>query len=240
MSDPQPEIQSPPADTPTDPVDSAVVALARSVERTGRRVEALDTLVAQLAADLTTLARALAARTRPGDAPPDAGEGPPAVRSWLLVDDPDQALADLADLAAWMDEVFLRYRDAQVPPCWLWHPEVIEELWWLYQAHADAYHPETGTWARVGDWHDRQRPGVVRRLRAVAGCELALHLTDPTNPAWLSGTASHVGPPPPAPCTDAVAAVAAAWVGHRGQPEPEPAQLTESHRYGRTSIGGRR
>ena len=113
----------------------------------------------------------------------------------LLVDDPDQALADLADLAVWMDAVFLRYRDAQVPPCWLWHPEVIEELWRLYQAHGDAYHPETGTWARVGDWHDRQRPGVVRRLRAVAGCELALHLTDPTNPAWLPGTASHVGQP---------------------------------------------
>ncbi len=27
--------------------------------------------------------------------------------------------------------------------CWLWHPEVIEELWWLRVAHADAYDPET-------------------------------------------------------------------------------------------------
>ena len=82
-----------------------------------------------------------------------------------------------------MDAVYLRYRDADCPSCWLWHPEVVEELWWLRQAHADAYHPETGSWLRVGDWHDRQRPGVVRRLvRAVGSCELALHLTDPTAP----------------------------------------------------------
>ena len=234
---------TPPTSGPTPGAgqqDPTVAALARLVERTGRRVTALDTAVAQLAADVATLARAWDTRTPPSAAAHDGEDGPPAVRSWLLVDDADQALADLAELAAWMDAVFLRYRDAQVPPCWLWHPEVIEELWWLAQAHGDAYHPETGTWARVGDWHDRQRPGVVRRLRAVAGCELALHLTDPTNPAWLSGTASHVGPPAPAPCTDAVAAVAAAWAGHRGQPEPEPAQLAESHRYDRESLGARR
>ena len=176
-----------------------VIALARAVDRAVRRVEALDTVVAQLAADVTVLARALDTRTHPQGGAPGAGDGP-GVRSWLLADDPDQAVADLADLAVWMDAVYLRYRDATVPSCWLWHPEVVEELWWLRCAHADAYHPETGSWLRVGDWHERQRPGVVRRIiRAVGSCELALHVTDPTHPGRLTGTSSHITPPAPAP-----------------------------------------
>ncbi len=219
--------------------DEAVLALARQVERADRRTEALDRHVAQLAADIGTLARALDTRTQPGSGT-EPGEGPAPVRSWLLADDPDQALTDLADLAGWMDAVYLRYRDGHVPPCWLWHPDVLEELWWLRRAHADAYAPETGSWLRVGDWHDRQRPGVVRRLRAIAGCELALHLTDPTSPGWLTGSGSQVRPPDPAPVADAVAAVAQAWATLRTQPEPVSAQLAESDRISRSASRSRR
>ena len=236
MSDAQPEIPPSPGSPPSAVEPSAVIALARAVERAVRRVEALDTAVAQLAADVTTLARALDTRTPPRDGAPAAGDDAPAVRSWLLADDPEQAVADLVDLAGWMDAVYLRYRDAAVPSCWLWHPEVVEELWWLRQAHADAYHPENGSWLRVGDWHDRQRPGVVRRVtRAVGGCELALHLTDPTHPGRLTGASDHVTPPSPAPLTSAVAQVAAAWVVDRATPEPDVAQLAETDR-----LNGRR
>ena len=233
MSDRQPD--SPAAGPPSDAEDPVVIALARAVDRAVRRVEALDTVVAQLAGDVTVLAAALDTRTHPQGGAPGAADGP-GVRSWLLADDPEQAVADLADLAVWMDAVYLRYRDATVPSCWLWHPEVVEELWWLRCAHADAYHPETGSWLRVGDWHERQRPGVVRRIiRAVGSCELALHVTDPTHPGRLTGTSSHITPPAPAPLTSAVAQVAAAWVVDRATPEPDAAQLAEGDR-----LNGRR
>ena len=234
MNDPQ--LPSPAAGSPTDGEDSLVVALARAVDRAVRRVERLDTAVAQLAADVTVLARALDARVHPSGGASSTDTGERGMRSWLLADDHDQAVADLADLAVWMDAVYLRYRDATVPSCWLWHPEVVEELWWLRQAHADAYHPETGSWLRVGDWHDRQRPGVVRRIiRAVGSCELALHLTDPTHPGRLTGASDHVTPPAPAPLTSAVARVAAAWTAARATPEPDVAQLAEADR-----LSGRR
>lgn len=233
MSDAQSDTSA--AGPPADADDPLVVALARAVERAVRRVEVLDTVIANLAADVTVLARALDARTRPTAGAPGEGDGP-GVRSWLLADDPEQAVADLADLAVWMDAVYLRFRDAAVPSCWLWHPEVVEELWWLRQAHADAYHPETGSWLRVGDWHDRQRPGVGRRItRAVGSCELALHLTDPTHPGRLTGASNHVTPPAPAPLTSAVAQVAVAWAMDRTTPEPDVAQLAEADK-----LSGRR
>src|SRR4051812_15196299 len=226
-----------PAGSPsTDPEDTLVVALARAVDRAVRRVEGLDTAVAQLAVDVTVLARALDARVHPSSGESGADAAERGMRCWLLADDHDQAVADLADLAVWMDAVYLRYRDASVPSCWLWHPEVVEELWWLRQAHADAFHPETGSWLRVGDWHDRQRPGVVRRIvRAVGSCELALHLTDPTHPGRLTGASDHVAAPAPAPLTSAVAQIAAAWTAARAVPEPDAAQLGESDR-----LSGRR
>jgi hypothetical protein len=230
MNDPQP------GGLPTDAEDTVVIALARAVDRAVRRVERLDTAVAQLAADVTVLARALDTRTHPPGGASGADDPERGIRSWLLADDQDQAVADLADLAVWMDAVYLRYRDATVPSCWLWHPEVIEELWWLRRAHADAYHPETRSWLRVGDWHDRQRPGVVRRIiRAVGSCELALHLTDPTHPGRLTGASDHVTPPSPAPLTSALAQVAAAWASGRATLEPEAAQLAEADR-----LNGRR
>lgn len=220
------------------PADPAVLALAGLVERTGRRVEALDTLMAQLAADVAALARAMDARTRPSSGAPGTGDDGAGVRSWLLADDHDQAVTDLADLAVWMDRVYLRYRDAAVPSCWLWHPEVIEELWWLRCAHADAYHPDTGSWLRAGDWHDRQRPGVVRRItRAVGSCELALHLTE-SNPGRLTGASSYVTAPAPAPLTTAVAQVAAVWVTDGSTPEPDAEQLAESERLSGRPSGG--
>jgi hypothetical protein len=152
--------------TEPDP-QAQTAALARSVERTGRRVAELDAHVRQIAADLATLAARLA---------PAEGAEPPVIRVWLLAEDPDQAAGDLDDLITWLGRVYLRYSDAALPSCWLWHADVVEELWWLRNAHAEAVDPERGSWQRVADWHDRQRPGVARRIhKAVGMCELLLH-----------------------------------------------------------------
>lgn len=210
---------------PANPVDPRVRALARSVDRLGRRLDGQDTLITQLAADLATLARFVQAR---GDAPSeDEADEAAVVRSWLLADDVEQAATDLADLCTWIGRVYLRYPRTDLPSCWLWHPHAVEELWWLRRAHAEAYHPQNGSWLRVGDWHDRQLPGVTRRLTdAVGSCELALHLPG----------ARAAGTPRAVPFADAAPFVAQTWTGSSGRepgPEPTPHQLAEADRLQR-------
>lgn len=200
----------------TQPDDPQLLALGRDVERNARRLGNVETLVRQLCADVAGLARRLGAA--------EAEEESRAVRAWLLVADVEEAAADLADLVEWLDRVYLHYPGSELRSCWIWHADVVEELWWLRCAHADAYHPENGTWQRVGDWHDRQRPGVVRRvIKAIGSCELALHA-----PGARRHQAQSV-----APLADAAAAIAAWSVGGRTgmPPAPTPAQLAEAEQY---------
>jgi len=199
---------------------NAVTALARALERTQRRVGELETLVRQLSVDVTRLAR-----TRPpaGDgraAPSATGSGP---GGWLAARDPEVATTGLRDLIDWVETVYLRYPDAELPSCWLWHPSVVEELWWLQGTHTAAFGDEEGSWQRIGDWHDRYRPGVARRLRAaVGGCELALH---------TAGTDLHGNPE--APRAEAATAIARAWTTSRALPEPDGQQLVTAERHDR-------
>jgi len=153
--------------SPTD--DPRWAALGRQVERTGTRLGELDELVRSLAADVTTLAARQKARE---DEVPI---------SWLALagGTTEAARAVLRDLATWLGDVYLRYSDAQLPSCWLWHPDVVEELVWLHGCHRAAYDADEGSWQRVADWHDRHRPGVVKRLKSLAGdCELSRHAPD--------------------------------------------------------------
>lgn len=185
---------------PTDPgpARETLLAFGRHLDRTTRRVGELDELLTQLATDVATLV------SRAG---PNEG-GPP--RSWLLTEDPDQAVADLQDLTEWLGRVYLRYPGAALPSCWAWHPAVIEELWWLRQAHREAYAPGTRSVAKAGDWHDRHRPGVATRLQPlVRDCDLSRHTTggdrlqDPPQPplaadaGWLAGHWANGGTPLP-------------------------------------------
>jgi hypothetical protein len=208
-----------------------VAALVRSVERLSRQVVALDGRVRQLADDLTLLATVVGETNRAARGTPTAppATGRTGVRSWLRLDDPVAAITDLAELIAWLDEVYLRYPDALLSACWLWHPHVIEELWWLCQAHADAYHPETGTWLKVGDWHDRQRPLVATRIRAaLAKCDLSLH------------TAPAQDPDRRAPLVGHAATVAEAWLKSRSRPVPTVEQLAEAKALHRPATRPRR
>ncbi|RZT87332.1 hypothetical protein EV383_4251 [Pseudonocardia sediminis] len=215
------------------PEGDGVRALARVLDRTGRKVTALGSHVRRLATDVARLASLTAGSTTttctdsPGSARGAAADGASAgVRCWLLAGDPDQAVADLADLVEWLDRVFLRYPDAVLGSCWLWHPHVIEELWWCRQAHADAYHSETGSWLRVGDWHERQRPGVARRVGSVlAKCDLTLHAPGrpQASPQMVAPLAAHVGQ------------IAHYWAAGQGaRPEPSPAQYAEAEAYQRS------
>ncbi|MDN5854992.1 MAG: relaxase domain-containing protein, partial [Actinomycetia bacterium] len=101
-------------------------------------------------------------------------------------------------------------------------PAIVEELWWLRCAHADAYSDDAGSWLRVGDWHDRQRPGVARRVRAVLGtCQLSRHTPHRDRPGSVT-------PPPATPLAGHAAAIAAAWATDHVLPQPTAPPTTAS------------
>ena len=185
---------------------TAVTGLAREVEQV-RRTVAVTASAAELArvADLVTdLSQIINATSTPADPPP----------SWLaLPADADAAGTVLADLVGWLAQVYLRYSDAArgLPECWLWHPDVVEELVWLRHAWFDAYKSGDATIRAVGDWHDRLRPGVARRVtNYVKACSLESHL-----PERASGAT-------PVPMAEATDPIVTWWVNDRTRPGPAP------------------
>lgn len=193
--------------------DARLTALARGLERTDRRVEKLSGQLHSLAGELTRVADALTG---------GGADAPPAVRSWLLGADPAAAADDLAGLCEWLTAVYLQYPDAALPTCWMWHPAVVEELLWLRGAHAAAYTGPDASWSRVGDWHDRHRPGVARRLaKLTTTCDLSLH---------RPGQRAHE-PPQAVPLGYAAAEIATAWTLDRRHPDPNPTQLDDAEQH---------
>ena len=204
--------------------DPRLVALGRELERATRRLTTVEALTGQLDLMLRQLAADVALLV---PTPDDVDESLPLVRSWLAADDPAQASADLADLIDWIDAVYVRYPGGALPSCWLWHPAVVEELWWLRHTHHGAYHGPGACWRDVADWHDRHRPGVTRRITAaLADCELSRHLP--------SGDRHR--PAAPVPLAAAVAQVAEHWATHRNTPDPTQQQLTEADQHDRAHL----
>jgi hypothetical protein len=186
-------------------LDEAVAGLARVVERHSRMVGGHDgeirrvaAVVEQLSARLTAAYEAWTAPT--GHSNPDSdldeparqaitdgqesGEEPTekadsaeeALPSWLVTTDWYEAEEMMSLLAPWVEQVYLRWPDVVLPSCWALHPHAVEELWWLCCAWLDARTGEGKSWMKVGDWHDRQRPAVAKRLReALEDCSLAEH-----------------------------------------------------------------
>lgn len=228
----------------SDGANPQMRALAREAERTRREVAELDAMMRQLAGDVASLARAVSTRlTNPLTDPPgsphaaeEVGEpGKPGAWSWLLAAgqvDPESAADAATDLVEWVDRVYLAYPGVALAPCWLWHPDVVEELRWLRALHDDAFDPENGSWRAVADWHDRYRPGVVRRVAGVLGtCELLLHAPGrERDPARVRL----------APLGGQAARVAAAWADPAGgrMPAPTAEQLAEAQAYQREQYRG--
>jgi hypothetical protein len=203
-----------------------VAGLARELDGLRRTVEPLLGLpdrvddLTRLATDLTNAVAALTARRAAAPCP-----------SWLLLpQDADLAGRVLDELTGWLAVVYLRYPDGagQLPECWAWHPDVVEELLWLMHAWAAAYQGPQASVGLVGDWHDRQRPGVVRRIKVSAGsCSFENHQT---RAGWthLTGAAPIVPGLDRADGTDGtdgtdgLAAIATWWGLHRDHPAPEP------------------
>jgi len=199
----------------------ALAGLAREVEGLRRTLDPLRDLggrvedLAGLVGQLTDTVTALSARPGPTPAP-----------SWLMLPtDPATVQRVLAELCAWLHAIFLRYPDGAtaLPECWMSHPDVVEELLWLMHAWCTAYQGKTASVTLAGDWHDRQRPGVARRIRASAGsCSVEKHLT---RPDWDQHPTGAVG----VPGVDAVGSIAGWWAERRDDPAPEPAAPAAPH-----------
>jgi hypothetical protein len=207
--------------------DERVVALSRELDRTRREVKAsreetaaatrevekLGSQFRELAGSFAELAHLVA----------DSGAlDPVASRAWLQVSDPDDAREILAILVPWVEVVYLRYPGAALPACWAWHPWVIEELWWLRGAHVEAYSSKRPAWGKAGDWHDRQRPGVVRRIKEELGtCALELHQPGGSEEprAFAAPLARHLEQ------------IADAWTSTGLPAEPTPEQVEEAKEY---------
>lgn len=199
----------------------ALAGVAREVEglrtavdgvaSTPGRVEELAKLIAGLAETVNTLA------AKPGATPPPSWLNAPADPAW--------ARRALDELTGWMRQIYLRYSDAgqSLPDCWCLHADVVEELLWLMHAWLAAFQGKNASVQLVGDWHDRQRPGVVRRIRTYAGtCSPEAHLI-------REGWRRVITETPTVPGQDSLDAVADWWGRHRDQPAPEPAG---AHRAG--------
>lgn len=202
---------------PHPDADPRVVALARDIERIARRHTDLDQRLSELDALVRRMAEDLSVLLPTSDDPV-----PAALPSWLAIDNPAKARDILTDLADWLGRIYLQHPDAGLPSCWAWHPGAVEELWWLRQAHHAAYAGPRACWRDVADWHDRLRPGVVRRLtRVLNSCELALHVPG----------ARHAVPSPIVPLATATDPVAERWVTARETPVPTEAQLAEAQQH---------
>jgi hypothetical protein len=150
--------------------------------------------------------------------------------SWLTLTDWHEASSVVETLTDWLERVYLRYSDVTLASCWAWHPDVVEELWWLHNAWLDAYQGSTSSWEKVGVWHDRYRPGVAKRIADKLGtCGLELH-------------AEPAGPPPAVPLLDALPHVVTAWTSPlrtAWPPAPATSQLKQA-RHHHDELGARR
>ncbi|OLM33027.1 hypothetical protein Ae717Ps2_3923c [Pseudonocardia sp. Ae717_Ps2] len=207
---PHPESPEPGAPSPR-----VLAGLAHEVDVLLRRVDGLDPLTGrvdrleEMAVRMADTVKSLVGRKQKLPAP-----------SWLLAPTEPADVAGLLDeLTVWLGAVFLRYPDGAsvLPECWLWHPDVVEELLWLAHAWLAAYQGPDASVSVAGDWHDRQRPGVVARVRKSAGsCSIERHQTRP-------GWSAPAGAPVPVPGLEHAAAIAEWWARSREQSPPEPA-----------------
>lgn len=143
---------------------------------------------------------------------------------WMNTTDFAVATHLMDTLLPWLDGTYLRYAGAELPACWAWHPDVVEELWWLRNTWLAAYTGEDASWSAIGTWHERHRPGVVQRISELR-CQIRAHVTeaDPTHPRLY------------VPLADAIPRIAGAWATPERQDWPGAAptgdDIDAAHAY---------
>jgi hypothetical protein len=210
-------------------VAGQVIALGREVESLRRltdtqrgRLRTVEDQVGEVNERLRALATTLSGfGEQLAELAADDG-GPGRHTSWFEADNSAAAEYRLAELMNWLDLVYLRFPDAALPSCWLWHPTVVEELLWLRRSWLEAFTGRTAAVFRGADWHDRQRPGVIARIGALNGgmCSLDQHVRG----------AEQDRPSRTVPIAGGRSPIAAWWVTDRDGEPPYPTaeQLVEA------------
>jgi hypothetical protein len=69
----------------------------------------------------------------------------------------------LTDLVGWVDTILVRHQAAVdgLPPCWMFHGEVVEDPLWLKACWMAAYRDPAAKPTAAADWHERWLPGVT-------------------------------------------------------------------------------
>ncbi|MFI5960472.1 hypothetical protein [Cryptosporangium sp. NPDC051539] len=237
MTPPTPPPTVPPT-PPAGPDPVALAGLARQVEALQRQAadvqdtpDKLDQLAKDVV-DLTKLVQELleGAPNRPRP-------------SWIC---PAKPLTDetagklLADLLRWVELVYLEYPDGaeSLTGCWLWHPHAVEELLWLRHAHDEAYAGPRASSNAVGDWHDRYRPAVARRVKtALNGCSVERHVAGGPRRDKVAEARAVAGA---APLGRLVEPIALWWSVNRDAepPQPTPEQLRPLPTHVTTRLNG--
>lgn len=141
----------------TDPIGRELMRHAQLISQLRRDLGELASGTTDLAADLISRLEDL------GDG---GGTRPTAVRSWCWRDLGPKAEDELwSQLTDWVDWLRRRYPLAKkIPPCWVEHSEIVEELTALWLAWQHAYVEADAPMTAAADWHDRWLPGLLHRL----------------------------------------------------------------------------
>lgn len=140
-----------------------------SIEVLTMRVETQQLAINRLTDELATLADQTAdALTIVVDASAADRWSTPAEqpRPWCLRDlDEVSRERLLRTVAEWVEWLLTRYPLASaMPPCWLDHPEMVEEMVAAQQAWASAYRGADASPYGPAEWHERWLPGLEQRL----------------------------------------------------------------------------
>lgn len=147
---------------------------ARGVEA---RVGALDESFKTVWARLKKLEEAAAgpqAATAEEDAEEEEEEPEPP-RDWLAVQDVETARLWLKELQEWMSGTYRWLpQSVELPPCWAWHPALVQELLAISSTRVQAYEVGGST---VSDFLTRWWPTFLERLRTeiVGRCGPQVH-----------------------------------------------------------------
>jgi hypothetical protein len=214
----------------TQPVTrTELLAIAREIEVLRRKVDQIAKSAEQSAEEtgraLGEIVDRLEGLTTASDQDED---DEPALVSWFDVRGGEQGAIDLdaeqllAKLHDWMNAVLFRFPDSAKQlgeSCWLWHPEVVEELLTLRAAWIEAYQTAPSPRAAM-EWLSKHRPDCMTRLKTyLAACSIDRHGAGDTR----------IAPTVPLAAEEQVSAMAAWWVqgGRSTPPRPSPGLLAE-------------
>jgi hypothetical protein len=138
---------------------------------------------------------------------------PPPPRSWLAPDGTATQPETLAELAGWLETVYLHF--AALPVCWIRHPAVVEKLLALAQAHWRAYHGPERCVAYAIHWHTREQPDTTAWIDTLARHCPAVHRHG-----------AHPTSRPQVPLAAYADEIDTAWTAHHELPAPSEDEIT--------------